>query len=322
MATIIERLRWDDPAAVDFFVNMSWETERENGLVRVDGSVVEQAKHRDELLGFVEDQTAKAVFCAIEDGQRVGLAWVAATEPGEPWDLSPPYAWIYDVRVDPAHRRRGYAMRLLDSARAWSAEHGFDRIGLHVFDRNRAALALYEAAGFRTRNAYYQRTVGATGSGAASGATMSRVDDLADESRTLIRQRFVALAHALAPAASEAEIDKEYAVYEERFGSRPRTEIRIEARGTERELLGCAWGYASSGDVVADRYVWLRDLCVADVVDAKATMQDLLAGVEEWAVEQGLTAVRVPAHALESVLLQTLDRVGYRPTNRFLFRAV
>ena len=319
MDATIDQLDLTDSESVDFFVDMSWETEKENGLgSAVDGDAGARATHREELLGFVGEQTRKAVFCAREDGRRVGLAWVAETNPGEPWDLSHPHAWIYGIRVDPAHRRQGYAKRLLDAVQTWAAHQGFDRIGLHVLDRNRAAVALYEAAGYRMRNAYYQRAV--TGEIQAHFQGVARVVHLDDDACGLVRQRFAALAGTTESAASEAEMERRYAAYEERYGSRPRTEVCVEARDRDARLVGCAWGYASSGDVVADRYVWLRDLCVTEALDGATTMQDLLTAVEAWAVERGLPAIRVPVHASELLLLQTLDRAGYKATNRFLFR--
>jgi len=321
MSTSIGKLDFDDPRSVDFFVDMSWETEKENGLEpAVDGDADARAAHRKELLEFVGEQTNKAVLCTREDGRRVGLAWVAEANPGEPWDLSSACAWIYDICVNPAHRRRGYAKCLLDAVQAWAAHQGFDRIGLHVLDRNRAAVVLYETAGYRTRNAYYQKSV--TDEIQAHVQGVDRVERLDDDAHGLVRRRFAALARTTESVASDAEIERHYAAYEERYAGRSRNEIRVEGRDPDGGLLGCAWGYASSGDVAADRYVWLRDLCVADALDGAATMQNLLTAVETWAVEQGLPAVRVPAHASELLLLQALDRAGYGATNRFLYRAV
>jgi ribosomal protein S18 acetylase RimI-like enzyme len=52
--------------------------------------------------------------------------------------------WVY-----PEHRRRGAGRALLEAAVRWSAERGARQVSLSVVTSNRAAIALYESAGFR-----------------------------------------------------------------------------------------------------------------------------------------------------------------------------
>lgn len=54
------------------------------------------------------------------------------------------------VAVDPAHRRAGHALRLLDWVYARARTGGFSRVSLHVWADNPAARRLYESQGFRT----------------------------------------------------------------------------------------------------------------------------------------------------------------------------
>jgi [ribosomal protein S18]-alanine N-acetyltransferase len=72
-------------------------------------------------------------------------------------------AEILTLGVGPWARRRGVARRLLDDLFARARALGARRVVLEVAADNSAALALYEAAGFRTvglRHGYYQREGG------------------------------------------------------------------------------------------------------------------------------------------------------------------
>jgi RimJ/RimL family protein N-acetyltransferase len=57
-------------------------------------------------------------------------------------------------------RRQGIGRALLDQAVAWADEVGVRKLELHVFPHNEAAIALYEAFGFRRegyRQGHYRR---------------------------------------------------------------------------------------------------------------------------------------------------------------------
>ncbi len=51
--------------------------------------------------------------------------------------------------VAPASRRKGYGEQLLSAGFAWARDVGLDSLSLEVFPANAAAVAPYEAAGFR-----------------------------------------------------------------------------------------------------------------------------------------------------------------------------
>lgn len=78
-------------------------------------------------------------------GQVVGSVWVGFEEPRTG---STETAWLYDIRVDAAHRRSGYGTAILAAVEALARDAGALRLGLNVFGHNAAAIGLYEASGY------------------------------------------------------------------------------------------------------------------------------------------------------------------------------
>jgi ribosomal protein S18 acetylase RimI-like enzyme len=87
------------------------------------------------------------LFTIHDDAQGVdvGVLWLSVTE--HPGRRS---GFVYDVAIDPAHRRRGHARAAFVALEAVARELGVDDIGLHVFAHNEAAQALYRALGYQT----------------------------------------------------------------------------------------------------------------------------------------------------------------------------
>jgi ribosomal protein S18 acetylase RimI-like enzyme len=75
--------------------------------------------------------------------QNVGVLWVA---------IEPRGAFVYDLEVDPAHRRHGYAAEAMRLAERVAREHGARRISLHVFGDNAGARRLYARLGYAETN--------------------------------------------------------------------------------------------------------------------------------------------------------------------------
>jgi ribosomal protein S18 acetylase RimI-like enzyme len=77
------------------------------------------------------------------DGRRcVGMAsgWLPDHTPGR--------AWVAQVWVDPAVRRAGLGLRLIEAVAEWARERGMVALELSVTTNNPAAAALYARAGF------------------------------------------------------------------------------------------------------------------------------------------------------------------------------
>lgn len=100
-----------------------------------------------------------AVYVAETDtGELVGRLSLAR-------DPHPASGHVADLglMVAPSHRRQGIGSALLARAVAWARDHGVEKLELHVFPHNTAAIALYESSGFRRegyRHRHYRRTDG------------------------------------------------------------------------------------------------------------------------------------------------------------------
>ena len=80
-------------------------------------------------------------------GVKVGLIWLARMMQG-----TKPIMFIYDFRIDEAHRRKGYGEQAMLAAEVQAQALGYDTIALHVFGHNHAARALYEKLGYEITN--------------------------------------------------------------------------------------------------------------------------------------------------------------------------
>jgi ribosomal protein S18 acetylase RimI-like enzyme len=77
------------------------------------------------------------------NGQRVGMLWWAEARKGGTLQ-----AWVYNLTVAEAARRRGFARAALCELEGVARGHGMQQLGLHVFGHNHAARRLYESLGF------------------------------------------------------------------------------------------------------------------------------------------------------------------------------
>ncbi len=64
---------------------------------------------------------------------------------------------LFDMTVDPEHRRRGHARSMIDRLRGWAAQRN-EEVYLQVAAVNRPAITLYESMGFVERYQYRYRS--------------------------------------------------------------------------------------------------------------------------------------------------------------------
>lgn len=82
-----------------------------------------------------------------DDGQAVGYVWFTIEDrpPGR-------VVYIYDIAVDPEHRRKGHAQAALLAVEGYARGHGCIGVMLHVFGSNTRARQLYLKAGYEETN--------------------------------------------------------------------------------------------------------------------------------------------------------------------------
>jgi GNAT superfamily N-acetyltransferase len=101
---------------------------------------------RDLLGPALEDGSYYSLLAEIEDNGVVGGAGVLIL----PWPgYQPRRAWIQNVYVLPAFRRRGIARQMMQTLLAWCRAEGLDSVSLHASDEG---LPLYIQLGFLPTN--------------------------------------------------------------------------------------------------------------------------------------------------------------------------
>ena len=88
------------------------------------------------------------VIVAERDGKVVGYAF-AGMEGNDYMALRGPAGALYDLVVDPVHRRQGIGTTLLDAALAALSKLGAPRVVLFTAEMNHGAQAMFEGANFR-----------------------------------------------------------------------------------------------------------------------------------------------------------------------------
>jgi ribosomal protein S18 acetylase RimI-like enzyme len=88
------------------------------------------------------------VLVADKAGAVVGYAY-AGLEGTDYMALRGPAGVLYDLVVDPAHRREGIGRMLLEAVAADLAARGAPRLVLSTAERNETAQRIFAAAGFR-----------------------------------------------------------------------------------------------------------------------------------------------------------------------------
>ena len=97
------------------------------------------------------------IVVAEQDGKIVGFACLTYVErPATVYRMAQKYCDIDELDVAAPFRRQGIGRAMFDFIRSHSAEKGFDRIELNMWEFNEDALRFYESLGFRTYRRYME----------------------------------------------------------------------------------------------------------------------------------------------------------------------
>jgi ribosomal protein S18 acetylase RimI-like enzyme len=88
------------------------------------------------------------VLVAVQGDEVIGYTY-AGVEGRDYMTLRGPAGVLYDIVVDPGHRRSGVGRMLLDATLASLKARGAPRVVLSTAERNEAAQRLFASAGFR-----------------------------------------------------------------------------------------------------------------------------------------------------------------------------
>jgi len=92
------------------------------------------------------DTANNFLFTILTDNDDiVGTIWFNISTT---WDITS--AFIYDLEIAPAHRRKGHAQNALRLIEHEAKKHGATKLALHVFAFNHGATELYKKLGYQT----------------------------------------------------------------------------------------------------------------------------------------------------------------------------
>jgi len=100
------------------------------------------------FLGTQLDEPNIIILVAERDGEVLGYTY-AGVEGTDYMALRGPAGVLYDIVVDPAHRKQGVGRMLLDATLDALKARGAPRVVLSTAERNASAQRLFDRAGFR-----------------------------------------------------------------------------------------------------------------------------------------------------------------------------
>jgi ribosomal protein S18 acetylase RimI-like enzyme len=100
------------------------------------------------FLGTQLEEPNVVILVAERDGDVLGYTY-AGMEGHDYMSLRGPAGVLYDIVVDPAHRRHGVGRMLLDATLAALKTRGAPRVVLSTAEQNESAQRLFARAGFR-----------------------------------------------------------------------------------------------------------------------------------------------------------------------------
>lgn len=120
------------------------------------GALERSRKDHEALLPNGVETCDNYLFNIIENesSNNVGYIWVKVED-----NIRTKSAFIYDIEIYEAFRRKGYAKSALGRIEKVVADLGASSLGLHVFKQNSAAIALYNSMGYQTVSHNMQKPI-------------------------------------------------------------------------------------------------------------------------------------------------------------------
>lgn len=85
------------------------------------------------------------LFRVLDDeGTAIGMLWIGPQRPAD----QPGAFWVFYVRIEEAHRGKGYGRLAMELAESEARSRGASELGLNVFGHNQVARHLYESMGY------------------------------------------------------------------------------------------------------------------------------------------------------------------------------
>jgi ribosomal protein S18 acetylase RimI-like enzyme len=310
---------------MDWFITRQFESTRENNALPPADSPEEQAAvHRQELLEFLGSQAhAQILICKQGDGLPLGYIWIAERGFCDPWDFREAPAWIYDLWVDPAYRKRGLGKALLLAACQWARDAGFHRMGLHVFGGNRVAIHLYQATGFYTAHTYLQKELNSQPAKHPAGDAIYRVERFTPgqdpgELTTLWYENFKAISQAYGAPADDPLLDQ-FKQLSAKVDFNSHKQATFTTYDPKDRLAGFVRVYRSKGDLGDQTYTWMWAPEISSRTSGQPALEALLRQVDAWSWEQNLNVIRTGPYP-DSNLCSEVQSRGYTATNLFMFK--
>ena len=99
-----------------------------------------------------EKTTGQYIFNIINDSNVVvGIIWFGQIKADE--------VFIYDFVINEAYRHQGYGKQAMAQLEDYIKKIGLNKISLHVFGHNKAALSLYEKMGYTAFSINMSKTI-------------------------------------------------------------------------------------------------------------------------------------------------------------------
>lgn len=140
--TVREASEEEIPQIRDIFANGGIMEESSGG--EVPGADADRESLLKAIDGVVSD--GGKIFVADEGGEKLGCILYGFS--GKDLFTGERFGFIYDLYVEPSHRREGVARKLVEFCIDDFKSQGCEKVRLNVFAKNAGARKLYERLGF------------------------------------------------------------------------------------------------------------------------------------------------------------------------------